>query len=412
MRYRPGTENIPADVMSRDCLNLVSKSKECQRIVDAHSSLCHPGVERLWQYVKDRKWPVTLEEVRAVVSECQICSKVKPRFCKTDCHTLIKASRPWERIAIDFKGPVPKSKDGNEYLLIMVDEYSRFPLAFPCRTTAADSVISALSAAFSIFGLPENVHSDRGSSFVSLAVRNFLKNKGIHISNSCPYHPEGNGQCERYVGTIWKSVELALEDCQISWEDWELVLPDALHSIRSLICTSTRETPHSRIFSFERKSTSGPGVPKWLLESEGSPIWVRNFSRRAKSDPRVKPATLIEAFPRYARVEFENGRIDSISLDDIAPKGSYVNGADPEVVFESKNDTVEDLPRSEPLNDPLGEEDIGPEEIQVPEQLVDRSVGQNSPEPVEPALRRSGRSRRPPERFGDPRPLVTSDIVL
>ena len=189
VRYRPSSENVPADVLSRDCLNLVSRPKECKRIVDAHSSLCHPGVERLWQYVKDRKWPVSLEEVRAVVAECQICSKVKPRFCKTDCQTLIKASRPWERIAIDFKGPVPKSKNGNEYLLILVDEYSRFPMAFPCQATSANSVITALTMAFSLFGLPDNVHSDRGSSFVSLAVRNFLKNKGIHVSNGCPYHP-------------------------------------------------------------------------------------------------------------------------------------------------------------------------------------------------------------------------------
>ena len=86
--------------------------------------------------------------------------------------------------------------------------------------------------------------------------------------------------------------------------------------------TATRETPHERMFNFNRKTSSGPGVPKWLVEAEGNEIWVRNFNRRSKTESRVKPATLVEAYPRYARVKFPDGRIDSVSLDDVAPKGS------------------------------------------------------------------------------------------
>ena len=48
VRFRPGKDNVPADVLSRDCLNY-TRAKECQRVIDAHESLfCHPGAERLW----------------------------------------------------------------------------------------------------------------------------------------------------------------------------------------------------------------------------------------------------------------------------------------------------------------------------------------------------------------------------
>ena len=74
-----------------------------KKVFEAHRALCHPGVERLWEYVKERKWAVSLEDVKEIVSNCDVCSEVKPRFVKTECATLIKASHPWERISIDFK---------------------------------------------------------------------------------------------------------------------------------------------------------------------------------------------------------------------------------------------------------------------------------------------------------------------
>ena len=78
--YRPGTENLAADTLSRDCLALL-QSKVMRRVIEAHENLCHPGSERLWDYVKSRKWAVTLEEVRKICSDCSICSELKPKFC-------------------------------------------------------------------------------------------------------------------------------------------------------------------------------------------------------------------------------------------------------------------------------------------------------------------------------------------
>ena len=60
------------------------------------------------------------------------CAEVKPVFFRQESGVLIKSTQPLERISINFKGPLPSSSV-NKYLLIVVNEYFRFPFAFPCK---------------------------------------------------------------------------------------------------------------------------------------------------------------------------------------------------------------------------------------------------------------------------------------
>ena len=197
-------------------------------------------------------------------SSCKICAELKPQFYRPPAHTLIKSTQPMERWSIDFKGPL-KSTTNNYYMLTIIDEYSRFPFAMPCPNTSAGSVIKCLNQLFTLCGTPNYIHSDRGRSvFLSQELKEFLTRRGVATSKTTPYHPSGNGQCERYNGIIWKSVLLALKTQQLALTQWELVLPNVLHSIRSLLSTSTNTTPRERFFGFQRRSPSGASVPSWL----------------------------------------------------------------------------------------------------------------------------------------------------
>ena len=122
--------------------------------------------------------------------------------------TLIKATS--ERLSMDSKGLLP-TESQNRHVLTFLDEYSRFPFAIPCEDVSSKTVISSLIQIFSFFGLPSYVHSDRGSSFISQEIKNVLSQKGVATGRTTPYNPEGNGHCERFNGTIWDSVTLALE---------------------------------------------------------------------------------------------------------------------------------------------------------------------------------------------------------
>ena len=110
----------------------------------------------------------------------------------------------------------------------------------------------------------------------------FLAEGGNTSSRSSPYHPTGNSQCERVNQTVWKTIELLLHSRAWPEERWGDVLNVALHSVRTLLCTATNETPHERMFQFQRKATFGRAMLAWLLR-EGSVLLRRHV--RSKSDP-------------------------------------------------------------------------------------------------------------------------------
>ena len=157
IRYRPGKANVAADAFTRAyCASINSSS-----LADIHASLGHPGVTRMLHFVKCRNLPFSTSDVKRTCNSCELCAEMKPRFFKKPPGKLIRATQPWERISIDFKGPL-ESSTPNKYLLNIVDEYSRFPFSFPCKNVETKTVIEKLDILFSLCGTPGRVHSDRG----------------------------------------------------------------------------------------------------------------------------------------------------------------------------------------------------------------------------------------------------------
>ena len=194
---------------------------------------------------------------------------------QTYCVTSHQTTHPFERLNVDFKGPLP-SDNKNRYFLTVVDEFIRFLFAIPCSDVSTPTAIKSLCSIFSIFGLPMYVHSDRGQSFMSRELKNFLRSRNIAASKTTPSNPQGNRQCERYNGVIWKAITLACRSQNIDIKNWEVVLPDALHSIRSLLCTSINATPHERMFNYARSSSLEESIPTWLRNP--GPVLLRRVS--------------------------------------------------------------------------------------------------------------------------------------
>ena len=173
---------------------------------------------------------------------------------------LIKPTQPFERLSIDFKGPFPSSTT-NCHLLTVIDEFSRFPFAFPCPDMKTSTMIRCLRQHIAILGMPAYINSDRGISFMSSELKHFLHSHGVSNSRKSTYNLGGNGQCERYNGVIWKNITPALKSRGPPTPQWENVLPDALHSVRSLFSTVTNITPQERLFNYQCQSTSGCSIP-------------------------------------------------------------------------------------------------------------------------------------------------------
>jgi len=138
--YRSGNLNAAPDALSR----VYCAAMRENTLYNIHVSLCHPGITRLNHYVRAKNLPYSVDDVRKVVHDCTVCAEVKPNLYKPPDAQLVKATQPFERLSLDFKGPLPSSTK-NHYMWTVVDEHSRFPFAFPCRSTDTETVISCLN---------------------------------------------------------------------------------------------------------------------------------------------------------------------------------------------------------------------------------------------------------------------------
>ena len=104
--------------------------------------------------------------------------------------------------------------------------------------------------------------------------------------------------------------------------EWETILPDTLHSIISLLCTTTNTAPHARFFNFTRKSTAGKSIPSWITPG---PVYIKNHTRTSKNQPPVIKATLLDVNPQYAHVKLPSGTETTVNIRDIAPQQESVD---------------------------------------------------------------------------------------
>jgi len=325
---RPGRDNVVPDALSRtsstSSVTLNTAQSALPDLTGMHKQLGPPGVTRLLHFVRTSNLPFSASDICEVCGCCRICAELKPSFVKKTVVTpLLKATHAWERLSIDFKGPV---KGANPYFLIVVDEYSRFPFAFACRDQSTPTVIKYLSSPFALFGYPQYIHSDKGSSFMSAALKQYLVLRGIATSRSTPYHPQGNSQCERINQTVWSTVKLMLCDKGLSEQAWETILPEALHSVRSLLCTATNATPHERFLPLDRRSMLGRSLPSWLIQPV--PVMLRKFVRN-KSEPPCEEVELLEANPTFAYIRFPDVKESSVSIKDLSRCPSFDTSSRP-----------------------------------------------------------------------------------
>ena len=75
--------------------------------------------------------------------------------------TSMPIGKPWQMVAVDIL-IVPISTNGNKYLLVIQDYFTKWATAIPVPNQSAATITSALINLFSQMGIPDAVHSDQG----------------------------------------------------------------------------------------------------------------------------------------------------------------------------------------------------------------------------------------------------------
>ena len=141
------------------------------------------------------------------------------RSCRQELHTVPGQMEPlnmttlprgpWVSLNIDLCGPLPSG----EYLLNIIDEYSRYTVVQVVQSTSADTVIPCTEAVFVMFGYPETIKSDIGAPFQSKAWSDFLRSHGVCHRKITPLWPMANSQAENFNKPLMKAVHSSNVQC-------------------------------------------------------------------------------------------------------------------------------------------------------------------------------------------------------
>ena len=230
-------------------------------VLEVHTQM-HAGFMRTLNRVKLQwYWPGMTSDVRRVVYGCEVCQVAKQggQTASTGRRRLL-AGRPWQLVAIDLVGPLPKTKDGNQWILVISDHFTRWcdGLAIPDAT--ASTVARALDErVFCYLGIPEQLHSDQGAQFDGSLMHELCAIWGVEKSRTTPYHPQANGVVERNNRTLGDGLRSKLLGG--TQDEWDRVLPHLMRSMRCLPHSVTRETPNQLMLGRELR------LPDQLLYS-------------------------------------------------------------------------------------------------------------------------------------------------
>ncbi|XP_055542937.1 uncharacterized protein K02A2.6-like [Wyeomyia smithii] len=172
----------------------------------------HPGQERMMSVMRSHVyWPGVDQDVENFVSACRACASVAKAPPKTLLSSWPQASYPWQRLHVDYAGPFE-----GFYFLVIVDSYSKWPEIIRTSTITSSVTIELLFETFARYGLPETIVSDNGTQFSCNQFKEFCESLGIVHIRTAPYHPQSNGQAERFVDTLKRSLRKIMPETQNS----------------------------------------------------------------------------------------------------------------------------------------------------------------------------------------------------
>ena len=211
----------------------------------------HAGIKRTLSRVKQSfMWYGMTKDTELFVKTCKECNKnKKPNVKAKAALGVYHAGGRFERIHIDILGPFVPSDKGNQYVLMLVDQFTKWLECYPLPNQTAESVAEAVVDGFiAHYGCPLEIHTDQGRNFDGKLFAAVCELLQIAKTRTTPYRPCSNGQVERYNRTLLQAIRCFLKDKQGAWDQ---DLPQLAGAIRATVNRQTGFTANMMVFGQE-----------------------------------------------------------------------------------------------------------------------------------------------------------------
>ena len=202
-------------------------------LMGIHDDTGHPGKDKsVWLARQRFYWPGLEKDVVSRVESCERCIRRKAPVKVAADLVPIFTTRPLEILCIDFL-KLERSKGGYEHILVITDHFTRYAQAVPCRNESAYTTAKALYENYIVhYSFPEKLHSDQGRNFESKVIAELCKLAQVQKTRTTPYHPQGNGSCERFNSTLLRMLATLDEEKKSDWKSYVAPMVQAYNAYK------------------------------------------------------------------------------------------------------------------------------------------------------------------------------------
>ncbi|KAJ9516318.1 hypothetical protein QJQ45_001057 [Haematococcus lacustris] len=223
----------------------------------------HVGISKTLERVSRVFWWNTMRaDVRYYVSTCDACQRDKASTLKPGglLNPLSIPDYRWESVSMDFITKLPAGSHGYDAICVFVDRLSKMVHFVPCREDLKARRFAQLfiDHVYKLHGMPAELISDRGSLFTSVFWREVMRRCGSKPALSSSYHPQSDGQTERYNRVLEEMLRhisptqsdcpdyLALAEFAVnnSWQESIQSTPFLVNTGQSPVTVGLRDLPY------------------------------------------------------------------------------------------------------------------------------------------------------------------------
>lgn len=215
----------------------------------------HCGINKTIKAISKQFWWENMkQEVGDYIKKCNICQKVKGDRSHQYNTSNTAGEKPFQKIAIDYFGPLPMSEKGNVHILVIIDTFTKYVEIYPMKSILTSELAKVLYYNYILrHGIPDEIISDNGAPFNSEFLQQLNQYLNIKISFTPPNHPSSNGIVERYMKTLRQMILVYAQKGSIV-KQWDTNLRLIRFVYNNMIHQSTGFSPFELVYGRMSKS--------------------------------------------------------------------------------------------------------------------------------------------------------------
>ena len=211
----------------------------------------HLGFDKTYEKLRTRFYFPNLRTVTELY--CQSCvdcaTGTGQTVAKAGLMVPIVTEGPSQVFALDWLGPFMESINGNKWILVGTDLFTKWAIAKAYKLDQTEQVVDFyLNNIVCNFGVPRLILTDRGRQFISKISKGIFQAMGSSTVTTTAYHPQCNGQTERFNKTLGQMLKkFVSKDCKA----WDQGLPQLVFGYNASVHKTTGYSPFYLCHGYE-----------------------------------------------------------------------------------------------------------------------------------------------------------------